>query len=154
VDGYRTAATEGIPITDGMKITFHTMSLPTARLVWHCAFMDIFYSSDKKQNGDDYKEYALIRLDGESWEAVGTAENKLIVNLSDEFDGWAAWKERNKKGIDVTVSFTRKGNKITTFTENQGISIKNITTILQEAEDVYVGFTGDQCTITNIRVTR
>ena len=154
IDGYRTASTEGIPITDGMKVTFRTMSLPTARLVWHCAFMDIFFSDDKRIDGENYKEYALIRLDGESWEAVGTAENKLIVNLGDQFNGWASWKENNKKGIDVTVTFSRKGNKITTITENQGISIKNITTILEEEKDVYVGFTGDQCTITNIRVTR
>ncbi len=152
IDGYRTDATEGIPVRDGMKITFHTMSLPTARLVWHCAFVDLFYASDRKPNGEDFKEYALIRLDGEGWEADGTAENVTIVNKDDDFIDWEAWKQYNKKGYDCTVYFERDGNKITTMTENMGISIKIITTVLDEAEDVYVALTGDQCAITNIRI--
>ena len=154
IDGYRAAATEGVRIEDKMKLTFHTKSLPTARLVWHCAFMDIFYSADKKIGGEAYREYALVRLDGESWDAGGIAENKLIVNISDEFDGWEAWKEKNKKGVDVTVTFAREGNKVTTYTENQGISIKNTTTVLDDGADIYVALTGDQCTVTNIRIEK
>ena len=79
MDGYRTDYTLGIPARDGMKITFHAMSLPTARLVWHTAYLDLFYSPDKKPVGDEYREYALIRLDGENWEAQGVAENKMII---------------------------------------------------------------------------
>ena len=33
IDGYRIASTKGIPVRDNMSISFHTMSLPTARLV-------------------------------------------------------------------------------------------------------------------------
>ena len=47
MDGYRTDYTLGIPVRDGMKITFHAMSLPTARLVWHTAYLDLFYSPDQ-----------------------------------------------------------------------------------------------------------
>ncbi|MCR4616641.1 MAG: diguanylate cyclase, partial [Lachnospiraceae bacterium] len=154
VDGYRTASTEGISIEDGMKIVFHTMSLPTARLVWHCSFVDVFYSKNRMPGGPEYKEYALIRLDGENWEAIETARNKLIVNKTDDFDGWESWKEANKKGYDCTVSFTRKDDVITVATENMGISIKSTINILQNEEDVYVSLTGDQCAITNIRIVR
>ncbi|MBP5654872.1 MAG: hypothetical protein J6X33_05105 [Clostridiales bacterium] len=31
VDGYRTAATDGVPLTGSMEIDFHSKSLPTAR---------------------------------------------------------------------------------------------------------------------------
>ena len=36
MDGYRTDSTKGILLKDSLTISFHTMSLPTARLVWHC----------------------------------------------------------------------------------------------------------------------
>ena len=31
--------------------------------------------------------------------------------MSDDFLGWDAWKEENKKGFDCTVSFQGDGNK-------------------------------------------
>lgn len=152
MDGYRTDATDGIPVRDGMKITFHAMSLPTARLIWHTAYIDLFYSPDKKPYGDEYREYALIRLDGENWEAENTAQNKLIVNMSDDFMGWDAWREANKEGFDCTVTFKRDDNKIVTTTENLGIGLNVTTTVLDNPFEIYVALTGDQCAITNIRI--
>jgi len=154
IDGYRTVSTKGVSITDGMKITFHTMSLPTSRLIWHCPYIDIFYSANRESEGDDYKEYALIRLDGENWEAIGVATNKLNVIKNDDFVSWEQWKEANKKGYDCTLTFSRHDNVITTVTENCGISIKNETTIIESADDVYVSLSGDQCALTNIRIER
>ncbi len=153
VNGYRYAQTDGIPVKDGMKLTFHTMSLPTARLVWHCAFLDLFWSEDRRPEGDTYIEYALIRLDGENWESEGAAENKLIVNLNEDFVGWDEWRVKNKEGYDCTVTFKRTDNKVVTRTENLGIEIINTTTILDAQEEVYVALTGDQCAITNIRIS-
>ncbi len=152
IDGYRRAATRGVPLKDGMEISFHTMSLPTARLVWHTAYVDIFYSPDRMPEGEGYKEYAFIRLDGENWEAEELADNKTIVNRNDDFDGWDSWKEANKKGFDCTVRFRVEGNKIITTTQNQGISLRNTTTILVEPPELFVSLTGDQCAITNIRI--
>ncbi len=154
VDGYRTDATEGIPITNGMRISFHTKSLPTARLVWHCAFVDIFTAENRKVNGPGYVEYSLIRLDGENWESGEGVDNKMIVSLLDDFCGWNAWKDANKEGYDCTVSIRKEGNRIVTTTENKGISIKNITTIENLTGELYVALTGDQCAITNIRIMR
>ena len=154
IDGYRTAHTEGIPMKEGMEISFHTKSLPTARLVWHCAYLVLYWSADKKPKGRSYMEYALIRLDGEFWESENVSSNKMNVNKLNTFEGWEAWKKANMEGIDCTVSFKREGNKITATTENLGISIKNITTILEEKDDVYLTLTGDQCVITNIRIKR
>lgn len=152
IDGYRTDYTLGIPVRDGMKIVYHTMSLPTARLIWHCPYVDLFYSPDRKPCGDGYKEYALIRMDGEYWEAEEVASNRLIVNIGEDFVGWDAWKDTNKKGYDSTVSFKREDNKIITVMDNLGISITVITTIIEESPEIYVSLTGDQCALTNIRI--
>ena len=83
IDGHRTDATQAIPVIDGLSIIFHTRNLPTARLVWHCPFIVLFYSPDLVPEGEDYKEYALIRLDGESWQSRESATNRLIVNRTD-----------------------------------------------------------------------
>ncbi len=152
VDGYRTDASVGIPIRDGMKLRYHTKSLPTARLVWHCAFLSVFSSKDGTVNGEDFREYGLIRTDGESWESEGISTNKLTVNKQDDFEGWDAWKEGNKKGYDCVVLFERSEGKVIITTDNLGILIRNTTTILDGNEDLYVALTGDQCAITNIRI--
>ena len=153
IDGYRTEATVGIPIRDGMELRFHTMSLPTARLVWHTAFIDIFYSDDRLVNGPNYTEFALIRLDGEYWDdSHGMAENKIEVVKRDPFTDWEDWKALNKKGMDCAVRFLRRGNTVTTITENDGIAIRNITTVASDVEEMYVSLSGDQVALTDIRI--
>lgn len=152
LDSYRTDASEGILLKKSLSLSFHTKSLPTAILVWHCPYFLIYSSEDGKVNGKDYKEYALIRLDGEGWVSKGTADNQLKVNHMDDFGGWEEWKEQNKAGFDCTATFERSGNVITMTTRNLGLAIKNTTTILDGANKVYVALTGDQCALTNIKV--
>ncbi|MBO4636278.1 MAG: HD domain-containing protein [Clostridiales bacterium] len=154
IDGYRSAASDGIPVTDGLRISFHTMSLPTARLVWHCPFISIFSSDDGKIQGPNFREYALIRIDGENWESEERSTNELIVSMTAEFKNWDNWKVLNKEGLDCTFSFKVNDGKITAFTENAGISIKNTTVIEDETRKVYAALTGDQCAITNIRIEK
>lgn len=151
VDGYRTDASRGIPLRDGLELRFHTMSLPTARLVWHCPYLVVFSSDDGQVGGGHYREYALIRFDGESWEADGTAENHLTVSRQEDFAGWDAWKERNKQGYDARVTFARSGSTVTASTANLGVVIQNTTTIFDGEENIYVALTGDQCALTAIR---
>ena len=151
VDGYRSESTRGIPIKDGMKISFHSVSLPTARLVWHCPSYVIFSSDDGTVNGENYKEFSLVRLDGENWEAEHVAENELLVNRQD-FNGWDSWKNYNRNGFDCSVSFKRDGNTIVSQTENDGISIKDTTHVLVDTDEIYVALSGDQCALTNIRI--
>ncbi|MCR4684735.1 MAG: HD-GYP domain-containing protein, partial [Lachnospiraceae bacterium] len=152
VDGYRTDATAGIPVTDGMQIRFHTRSLPTARLVWHCAYLNVFTSENGLVYGPEYKDYMLMRLDGECWEGNPGCDVTPNVNRNDDFNGWDAWKQFNKKGYDCTVTFERHDNEIIVRTENAGISLKNTVTINDGSEQIYVALTGDQCAITNIRI--
>ncbi len=151
VDGYRRCATDGIKVTDGMKITFHTFSLPTARLVWHCPYINVFTSEDGKPYGKGYKDYMLMRLDGECWEGDPGCHAILSVNRNDDFDGWDAWKAFNKNGYDVTLTFERRGNDVTIRTENYGIVLKNTASVIDDPREIYVSLTGDQCAITNIR---
>lgn len=154
IDGYRSDHTEGLEIEDGMKLTFHTMSLPTARLVWHCPFVILYYSEDKKINGPGYKEFALIRFDGENWEADKSYQCNTFVNKNDEFVDWDEWKAINKAGKECEVSFKRKGNKITTSTENCGIAIRNVMVPPEDIPDVYVCLSGDQVALTDIRINK
>ena len=151
-DGYRTATSDGILIKDKLTISFHTMSLPTARLVWHCPYFCIFSSGNGKVEGPDFREYGLIRLDGENWDSGEFGRNKITVNHTDEFTDWDAWKATNKEGFDVTIHLKRDGSKITLTTKNAGIDVTNVTTVFDPAFDVYVALTGDQCAITNIRI--
>ena len=57
-DGFRTDSTDGIILNDGhtLNISFHSMSLPTARLVWHCPYFSIFSSGNSRINGPEFRE--------------------------------------------------------------------------------------------------
>lgn len=153
VNGYRYTSSEGIPLNEVLRIRFHTKSLPTARLVWHCPYFVLYSSDDGRIDGKNYREYSLIRLDGENWESEdGSAENRLVTNRLDSFEGWDDWKEKNKAGYEVTALFMRDGQTVTMTTENRGISIRNTTQILDGNGKVYVALTGDQVALTNIRI--
>ena len=154
IDGHRTESTAGIPITDGLEISFHTMSLPTSRLIWHCPFIEIFHSRDGSVNGKDYRDYALVRLDGETWKGEGESDDQLTIEKTDEFKSWEDWKSYNRKGYDCTVRFGRQGNVITVDTVNYGIVIHNVTTVLDGKNDIYAALSGDQCALTDIRISK
>ena len=156
IDSIRSASSEGIPVTDQMQLTFHTMSLPTARLIWHCPYVVLFHSEDGKVNGKGYREYAVIRLDGENSDGDKETDCRIIANRGDDFQDWKSWKAGNKEGFDCTVFFTRDQNRITVSTDNLGLSVKGIVvlpeSILAENKEVYAALTGDQCALTNIRI--
>ena len=154
IDGWRSHSTEGVPLTGGMTLAFHAQSLPTARLVWHCPFVSIYTAKDGKVDGEGYREFLLLRLDGESWDSDAHAENEVRIDHTRDFPGWNVWKETNRRGMDCEVSIWRDGNRVVVETENLGISIDSITTIKDEVSDLYVALTGDQCTVTDIHVTR
>ncbi len=152
INGYRLLTSKAVPVRDRMKLTFHTMSLPTASLVWHCSYILLYSSPGMKVNGSGYQEYACIRLDGEDATYEGKAENQLEVKKGEEFRGWDGWKDYTKKGFDCEVRFKRRRNKITFTTENYGISIKCTTVIPDNSGELYLALTGDQCALTDIRV--
>ena len=152
IDGYRAASTDGIELKNKLTVSFHTLSLPTARLVWHCPYVSLFSSDDGKVNGPNFHEYALLRLDGENWDSDEYAVNKYTINKSDDNYDWDTWKRKNKEGMDCSVTLKRKGNTITFNSSNLGIDVTNVTTLKEEPEHIYIALTGDQCALTNIRI--
>ena len=152
MDGYRTDSTKGILLKDSLTISFHTMSLPTARLVWHCPFISIFSSGDGTIGGKNFRELTLMILYGECWEGDPACSMELKVTKTSDFEDWTTWKEYNHTGYDVTVNIVREGNKIHTTTTNGGISVHATTVMSAEIDPIYVALTGDQCAITNIRI--
>ncbi len=152
IDGWCSAATQGIPLKNGMKISFHSKSLPMARLIWHCPFIRLYSSDDGVYGGKNSREFVLIRLDGENWESDEKCKNTITINKNDDFEGWDSWKEKNKKGIDCEVLIKYEGKKITVTTENAGIAIKSVSVLNEDYPKVYASLTGDQCVITNIRI--
>ena len=154
IDGWRMVTSRSVPVTGRMRFTFHARTLPTARLVWHCPFFSIFTSQDGSVTAEDFREFVLIRLDGENWESDAHAQNEVNVERTKDFAGWNAWKESLRAGMDCEIRVEREGNVVTITTENLGIEISSVTTIRDEVDLIYAALTGDQCTITNIHILR
>ena len=154
VNDWRSESSQGIEVTDGMRIRFHTMSLPTARLVWHCPFAVLYSSEDGQINGDGYREFTVVRLDGEGWEEDKATENYVHVNKMESFIDWNDWKAKNKAGQDCELLYNIEKGRVTITTEYCGLSIRSVTTIADDVPILYTALTGDQCAITNIRIIR
>ncbi len=153
IDGWRSDTTMGVPVSERLVLDFHTQSLPTARLVWHCPFISLYTSEDGNVNGAGYREFLLLRLDGENWESDAHAENVVYIDHTRDFEGWNTWKDKNKQGMDCAVTIRREGSRVMIETENLGIAIYSTTTIKDDVDRIYVAITGDQCALTNIRIT-
>ena len=151
-NGYRLSSTNSIPVSDQMEITFHAMSYPTARLIWHCPFICLFSSSNGKLDDSDFCEYQLLRLDGESDPSDERVKNEVSVEQTTNFKSWENWKEENRKGLDCKITIKKENNKIIIQTENLGLKIKSESVILKDTKNLYVALTGDQCAITNIHI--
>ena len=152
IDRRRSASSTCVNIMDGLRLAFHTMSLPSANLVWHCPYIVIYYSDDQVIGGKNYREFALIKMNGESESSDENSENKIVVKKTEEFTDWETWENRNMEGVDCEVFFERSGNKITVYTENAGLTIKNTTVIKDHPATVYAALTGDRCALTTIRI--
>ena len=152
IEGTRSVTTPGVPVKDMLRFNFHTMSLPTASLVWHCPYIVLYASDDGTLNGRGYREYAFIKLNGEDDGNKEYAHNSFSMKKNTDFVSWDDWKLKNRKGYECEVRFTRRGKKISIATENIGIEIHNVTTILDDPGTVYAAITGDECAITDIRV--
>ena len=154
IDRNRSAYTEGIEVKKNVRIVFHTMSLPGASLVWHCPYIVIYSSDDGQVNGENYRKFASVTINGENDGTDEHAENRFIMKKTENFKGWENWKAVNKKGMDCEISLERKGNRVVLKTENLGIHIENTTIIKDEVHKVYVALTGDQVALTDIRINK
>ncbi|MBO4845693.1 MAG: HD domain-containing protein [Lachnospiraceae bacterium] len=152
IDKTRSKYTEGIPLRKDLNLIFHTMSLPSASLVWNCPYILIYSSDDNSINGDNYREYALIKLNGETDRKKDYSDNTIEIEKTERFKDWDKWLEKNRKGFECEVEIERKGNSIVTCTEAAGVQLTNVTVLKEVPKQICVALTGDQCVLTDIRV--
>ncbi len=154
IDRKRSASTKGVPIGRRLKLSFHSQGISEAELVWHCPYVVLYSAEDGEVNGTNYREYALIKLNGEIEETEEAAKNRFVMKRTEAFFGWDVWKEKNKTGVEWEVSFERLRNgQIRLKTENMGIAIENTTTFSEHPSSVYAALTGDQVALTDIRIS-
>lgn len=153
VESWRTSSTEGIPVKDNLDLSFYMRCLPYARLIWHCPFVIMYESDDGKINGKNYREFAFIRLDGESWQDDPFSSNSLTIKRTEDFKNWSHWKMGNKKGRDIVLSVKREENKILFHTECGGLILDNTTYISNGYKNLYLALTGDQVTLESIKIS-
>lgn len=153
VDGDRTAYTEGIPVGEKLEISFHTKSLPTARLVWHCPYIVLFSSDNGHFDGPNCRKYSMLKINGENDGPNEHANTAINLKKKDAFKGWDAWKEYNKQGFDSHVTIEKVHNgEYKVRTENMGLDIETTTSIKENVDKVYATLTGDEVALTNIHV--
>jgi hypothetical protein len=152
VDRTRSASTKGVPIRDYLTLKFHSLSLPSSTLIWHCPYVVLYSADDKEVGGVNYREYAMVKLNGESNVPNEYATNKFVVEKTSDFTNWDDFRKACKAGIECEVQVSKKGNRVTIKSETLGIALENITTINDPPQEIYVALTGDQVALTDIRI--
>ena len=73
----------------------------------HLLDIDGEYEMKERDNGTvygpNYRDYMLMRVDGECWEGDDACKVIPLINKNDDFNGWDSWKEFNHEGYDCTV---------------------------------------------------
>lgn len=154
IDGWITNHSEIVELNGDTNICFHTMSLPSSRRVWHCPILTVFTSDDGKIGGENYKELAFLRLDGEIWSNDPRVLNETKVTMDDSFGNWSIWKQKNKEGVECKLSLSLEKDSINMIAENSGLETKNKASVPPDCSKFYFYLTGDQCAITNIRIDK
>lgn len=101
--------------------------------------------------GANYREYGVIRFNGESLGEVEGCANKITVDKTIDFPGWDQWKQDNKAGRKCYITINLVGNCAVLKTASGGIDIEYVTEI-EADKKIYVALSGDQCVIENINV--
>ncbi|MBQ0000798.1 MAG: HD domain-containing protein, partial [Clostridiales bacterium] len=125
--GWREQHSKGIPVKNGMKVTFHNLCLPASNRLWHSPILSLFYSENGLVKGPGFKEYSEIRFDGESWGDEPNAKNEMTVTLNEHFESWDEWKQANRKGVDCSLTIEITGNKVITEADIHNVHMKNVT---------------------------
>ncbi len=154
IAGWREKHSEGVLIEGKLDFSFYAMSLPASRRLWHCPSVVIFSSDNGKVYGPNYKEFALIRFDGECWDDYTPSLNSTSISYNEKFQDWENWKKSNREGVHCTVSIAREPESIIVDAQDSGINIHNTTKIPGTVKKLYCAFTGDQVAITSIHVNR
>lgn len=153
IDGWLSNHSEAMKLDSDIALSFHSMSLPSSKRIWHCPIVALYTSDDGKIGGANYKEIAFVRLDGSVWCSNSEVINEPQVEETDKFENWGVWKKNNKAGVDCKLALSRKGDTLELQLENSGLETQNITKLPEDISDVYLYLTGDQCALTNIRIT-
>lgn len=151
IERNRSATSSGVIIEDGLNCEFHTLTLPAANFIWQCPYVVIYYSDDGKVNGDNYLEYALIKMNGEAESDCPLVRNDIASIKTDKFIDWDDWKEKNKNGTECHISFRLGDRTLETATECSGVRSLNRTSFLAMPDHIYFALTGETCAITDIR---
>lgn len=154
ITGWREKHSEGIPINGKLELTFHTMSLPASKRLWHCPIAIIYTSDNGDVLGPGYREFAQLRFDGETWTEDVASSSEMQVSFDDRFVNWDAWKDMNRKGLDCSLKIEKENNKIFMTAENGGVHTKAVTTISEEIPQIFCALTGDQVAITAIKIIK
>ena len=83
------------------------MSLPGADLVWHCPYVVIFYSDDGRVGGDNYVEYALIKMNGEGNGSNEAAMNRFSMKRLPKLKRKAVLTEHSEVMINISLTVLR-----------------------------------------------
>jgi len=152
IDGWRQAHSKAIPVESPFSIVFNYKVLPFAKRLWHCPSIVLFTSENQLPFSESYIEYASVRLNGENWNENEHAINRIDVIKKRDFVSWDEWKTRGKSGQTCRVFVEKQVGKIIVSMESNGLMITNTTILKDTPKQMYLSITGDQCTVTNIKI--
>ncbi|MDE7222814.1 MAG: hypothetical protein K2O34_03400, partial [Acetatifactor sp.] len=147
-----TAHTDGFAITEQLQsYAFHSQTYGNALNNWETPLYVIFHSSDAKVNGENYREYGVLRSDNWFWDGAGM-EFPMIQATYALPEDWAAWQESNRAGADCIVSTQLYNGCALIGISNNGVT-NTYAIRIDPTVTNYLSLTGEHCTLSNLQPT-
>ena len=148
--------TSAVPLKSGDSYTFSFTNKSKGTNNWENFILAVAGATGAAYTGAD-QEILIIRADNWGWGGGmsdfvapdAASGNKLVFESNINWDTWVA---ENQAGMPVTITISRRGNTLT-YNATIGSYYVKLTATSGKAlpETAYVFFTGENCTLGNIR---
>jgi len=141
--------TESVSVNNEIHtIVFKSTTNPDGELIWFAPSVIVFSSEDGTIGGADYDELGVFISAGYSWKVGSSIDESIRVIKTENFRNYDQWIQRNKTGMEYTVSVVRYGSLVNIKIENDLLIIEGELILPNDYEkDVYFAITGERCNI-------
>lgn len=146
------APTEVGPIgQEEETIEFCFRALSDITYVWNSPVVIVYTSQDGKMLGPGYEELGVYISGGYNWKAGATLNEHVIFRKTNRFDNWDNWIERNREGLDFSVTAVRNENELVVHIDNELMTMQALVYLPEDYnQKIYFAVAGEVCEIVDV----
>lgn len=143
---------DGIEIhTKQAQVKFIGKMWEEAQYVWNTPVVLIYSSEDGKVLGKNYDELGVFMSAGYGWQAGSSLYEQSGFSKNAAFVSWDNFIERNKEGLDYSMSIRQEKNIVLLDIWNELLTFHAKLVLPEDfSKKIYVAISGEKCVISDV----